>query len=381
MSRPAAIIGVGQTKHAKARADLSIPGLCREAAGRALADAGLDWPDIEAVVIGKAPDAFEGIMQPELFLADALGATGKPMLRVHTAGSVGGSTVIVASHLVESGIHGRVLAVAWEKQSEGNAQWGLAGGRSGGIGAGGAFAPYIRAYMERSRAPEYIGWQVAVKDRLNALKNPYAHLQLADISLEKVKESPMLWDPIHFLESCPSSDGACAVVIGDQDAAAAAPRPPAWVVATSVRSEPSTFPGRDAVRPQAGVDCAHDVYRQAGITDPKAQIDVAELYVPFSWYEPMWLEGHDIAPPGGGWKMVDDGETEIEGAFPVNPSGGVLSSNPIGASGMLRMAEAANQVRGQAGEHQVDGARVSLGQAYGGNAQYFAMAIFSSTRS
>ena len=381
MSRPAAIIGVGQTKHAKARADLSIPGLCREAAGRALADAGLDWPDIEAVVIGKAPDAFEGIMQPELFLADALGATGKPMLRVHTAGSVGGSTVIVGSHLVESAIHGRVLAVAWEKQSEGNAQWGLAGGRSGGIGAGGAFAPYIRAYMERSHAPEYIGWQVAVKDRLNALKNPYAHLQLADISLEKVKESPMLWDPIHFLESCPSSDGACAVVIGDQEAAAAAPRPPAWVVATSVRSEPSTFPGRDAVRPQAGVDCAHDVYRQAGITDPKAQIDVAELYVPFSWYEPMWLEGHDIAPPGGGWKMVDDGETEIEGAFPVNPSGGVLSSNPIGASGMLRMAEAANQVRGQAGEHQVDGARVSLGQAYGGNAQYFAMAIFSSTRS
>jgi acetyl-CoA C-acetyltransferase len=381
MSRPAAIIGVGQTKHAKARADLSIPGLCREAAGRALEDAGLDWPDIEAVVIGKAPDAFEGIMQPELFLADALGATGKPMLRVHTAGSVGGSTVIVASHLVESGIHGRVLAVAWEKQSEGNAQWGLAGGRSGGIGAGGAFAPYIRAYMERSRAPEYIGWQVAVKDRLNALKNPYAHLQLADISLEKVKESPILWDPIHFLESCPSSDGACAVVIGDQAAAAAAPRPPAWVVATSVRSEPSTFPGRDAVRPQAGVDCAHDVYRQAGITNPKGEIDVAELYVPFSWYEPMWLEGHDIAPAGGGWKMVDDGETEIGGTFPVNPSGGVLSSNPIGASGMLRMAEAANQVRGEAGEHQVEGARVSLGQAYGGNAQYFAMAIFSSTLS
>ena len=379
MSRPAAIIGVGQTKHAKARADLSIPGLCREAAGRALEDAGLDWPDVEAVVIGKAPDAFEGIMQPELFLADALGATGKPMLRVHTAGSVGGSTVIVASHLVESGIHGRVLAVAWEKQSEGNAQWGLAGGRSGGIGAGGAFAPYIRAYMERSHAPEYIGWQVAVKDRLNALKNPYAHLQLADISLEKVKESPMLWDPIHFLESCPSSDGACAVVIGDEQAAAAAPRPPAWIIATSVRSEPSTFPGRDAVRPQAGVDCAHDVYRQAGITDPKAEIDVAELYVPFSWYEPMWLEGHDIAGPGAGWKMVDEGETELTGSFPVNPSGGVLSSNPIGASGMLRMAEAANQVRGQAGEHQVEGARVSLGQAYGGNAQYFAMAIFSSS--
>jgi acetyl-CoA C-acetyltransferase len=380
VAQPAAIIGFGQTKHAKARADLSMPGLCREAAVRALEDAGLDWGDIDAVVIGKAPDAFEGVMQPELFLADALGAAGKPMIRVHTAGSVGGSTVIVAGHLVESGIHQRVLAVAWEKQSEGNAQWGLAGGRSGGIGAGGAFAPFIRAYIERSGAPEYIGWQIAVKDRLNALKNPYAHLQLPDISIEKVKESPMLWDPIHFLESCPSSDGAAAVVIGDEKAAKASPRPPAWIVATSVKSEPTVFPGRDAVRPQAGVDCAIELYKSAGITDPAREIDVAELYVPFTWYEPMWLEGHNIAPLGDGWKMVDRGDTEMTGSFPVNPSGGVLSSNPIGASGMLRLAEAANQVRGQAGEHQIDGAKLSLGQAYGGNAQYFSMAIFSSTQ-
>ncbi|HEY2430613.1 MAG TPA: thiolase domain-containing protein [Acidimicrobiales bacterium] len=379
MAEPAAIIGFGQTKHAKARADLSMPGLCREAASRALEDAGLDWKDIDAVVIGKAPDAFEGVMQPELFLADALGAAGKPMLRVHTAGSVGGSTVVVAAHMVEAGLHARVLAVAWEKQSEGNAQWGLAGGRSGGIGAGGAFAPFIRSYIERTNAPEYIGWQVAVKDRLNALKNPYAHLKLPDISLEKVKESPMLWDPIHFLESCPSSDGAAAVVIGNEREAKKAPRPPAWIIATSVRSEPTQFPGRDAVRPQAGVECAHDLYRQAGITNPAEEIDAAELYVPFSWYEPMWLEGHDIAGPGEGWKMVDRGDTELTGSFPVNPSGGVLSSNPIGASGMLRLAEAANQVRGQAGEHQVEGAKLALGQAYGGNAQYFSMAIFSST--
>jgi acetyl-CoA C-acetyltransferase len=378
MAEPCAIVGIGQTKHDKSRADVSMAGLVREAAIRALDDAGLTWRDMDAVVLGKAPDAFEGVMQPELFLADALGAAGKPVFRVHTAGSVGGSTAIVGMHLIESRIHERVLVVAFEKQSEGNAQWGLAGGRSGGIGAGGAFAPFIRAYIERSGAPEYIGWQVAVKDRLNALKNPYAHLQLADISIEKVKDSPMLWDPIHFLESCPSSDGACAMVLTDQAGGRAAAAAPAWVLATSVRSELSTFPGRDAVRPQAGVDCAHDVYRQAGITDPHRQIDVAELYVPFSWYEPMWLEGHDIASAGEGWKMTDRGDTEITGSFPVNPSGGVLSSNPIGASGMLRLAEAALQVRGQAGEHQVGGARVALGQAYGGNAQYFSMAVFSS---
>ena len=375
---PCAVIGIGQTKHSKARTDVSLTGLVREAAQRALDDAQMTWQDIDSVVIGKAPDAFEGIMMPELFLADALGAAGKPIMRVHTAGSVGGTTAVVAAHLVQSRVHRRVLTVAFEKQSEGNAQWGLAGGRSGGMGAGGIFAPHMRSYIERSGAPEHIGWKVAVKDRLNALKNPYAHLQLKDISLEKVKESPMLWDPIRFLESCPSSDGACAMVLTDEAGGKQASTPPAWVKATAVRSELGTFPGRDAVRPQAGVECSADLYRQAGITDPRAEIDVAELYVPFSWYEPMWLEGHDIAGPGEGWKMVDTDATAIDGDFPVNPSGGVLSSNPIGASGMLRCAEAALQVRGQAGEHQVDGAKVALAQAYGANAQFFAMWVVAS---
>jgi acetyl-CoA C-acetyltransferase len=375
---PCAVIGIGQTKHSKARRDVSMAGLVREAAQRALDDAGMDWTDIDSVVVGKAPDAFEGVMMPELYLADALGAVGKPLMRVHTAGSVGGTTAVVAAHLVQSRVHRRVLAVAFEKQSEGNAQWGLAGGRSGGMGAGGIFAPWMRSYIERSGAPEHIGWMVAVKDRQNALKNPYAHLRLADISIEKVKESPMLWEPIRFLESCPSSDGACAVVLTDEAGGKAASSPPAWVRATAVRSELGTFPGRDPVRPQAGVDCAADLYRAAGVTDPRRDFDVAELYVPFSWYEPMWLEGHDIAGPGEGWKMVDSGATAIDGDFPVNPSGGVLSSNPIGASGMLRFAEAALQVRGAAGEHQVDGAKLALAQAYGGAAQFFAMWVVSS---
>ncbi|HET6810212.1 MAG TPA: thiolase domain-containing protein [Acidimicrobiales bacterium] len=378
MAERCAVVGVGQTNFKKKREDVSIAGLLREAIDRALEDADLSIKDIDAVVIGKAPDAFEGIVQPEIFLADALGATNKPLLRVHTAGSVGGSTFVVGAHHVITGVHERVLAVSWEKQSEGNAQWGLAGGRSGGIGAGGAFAPWMRAYIQESGAPDYIGWMVAVKDRRNAAKNPYAHLKMPDITLETVKESPMLWDPIRFHESCPSSDGACAVVLTNEAGAKRAPRPAAWVHALAVRTELGQFPGRNPVRPQAGVDCAHDVYRQAGITDPRAQIDMAELYVPFSWYEPMWLEGHDIAGPGEGWKMVDSGETDIDGSFPVNPSGGVLSTNAIGASGMVRFAECCLQVRGMAGEHQIDGARTALAQAYGGAAQYFAMGVLRS---
>lgn len=377
-----AIVGIGQTHHKSRRWDVSLGGLVREAATRALEDADMDWADIDAVVLGKAPDLFEGVMKPELYLTDALGAAGKPMFRVHTAGSVGGTTAIVASHHVETGRHRRVLAVGYQKQSEGNAQFALGSGRGASIGAGGAFAPYMRAYIYRTGAPMDIGPMVAVKDRLNALKNPYAHLKLADITIESVKASPMMWDPVHYLESCPSSDGACAVIFTDREggeAAAKAGRQPAWVLGSAVRSEPSQFPGRDPVAPQGAADCAADVFRQAGITQPQRQIDCAELYVPFSWYEPMWLEGHHIAELGAGWKMVETGATSLGGSFPVNMSGGVLSSNPIGASGLLRFAEAALQVRGMAGEHQVDGAKVALAQAYGAAAQYFSMWVVASS--
>src|ERR687883_1102310 len=142
-----AVVGIGQTKHRSARKDVSMAGLVREAAQEALEDAGMTWKDIDAVVIGKAPDMFEGVAMPELFFADALGAVGKPMLRVHTAGSVGGSTAIMATHLVSSGAHKRVLVVCFEKQSESNATWALSirlpftGGSV--TGAGGYFAPVI----------------------------------------------------------------------------------------------------------------------------------------------------------------------------------------------------------------------------------------------
>ena len=376
-NQPCAVVGIGQTKHAAKRSDVSMPGLVREAAKRALDDAQLDWTDIDAVVIGKAPDMFEGLVQPELVLAGALGAVGKPMMRVHTAGSVGGSTAVVASHLVTSGKHRRVLTVAYEKQSESNAMWALSQRfpfmPPVAAGAGGYFAPIIRAYMRRTGAPDDIGAQVALKDRQNALKNPYAHLHMPDLTLDAIMASPMLWDPVRYHETCPSSDGAVAMVLSNEPIG---PRPPAWVLSTGMRTEPLLFPCRDEVNPRAGADLAKQLYIDAGITP--AQVDVAELYVPFSWYEPMWLENVGLAESG--WRAVAHGDTRIGGRIPVNCSGGVLSTNPIGASGMLRFAEAALQVRGLAGEHQVDGAEIALGHAYGGGSQFFSMWLVGSER-
>jgi acetyl-CoA C-acetyltransferase len=92
----------------------------------------------------------------------------------------------------------------------------------------------------------------------------------------------------------------------------------------------------------------------------------------------MWLESLGFAAEGEGWKLTESGATALDGSMPVNMSGGVLSSNPIGASGMLRFAEAALQVRGAAGEHQVDGAQRALGHAYGGGSQFFAMWVVGS---
>ena len=158
------------------------------------------------------------------------------------------------------------------------------------------------------------------------------------------------------------------------------PGPVAWIKGTAMRSEPTMSASRDTVLPRGGAECAADVYRQAGITNPREEVDCVEMYVPFSWFEPMWLENLGFAGSGEGWRLVEEGVTQLDGDLPVNMSGGVLSSNPIGASGMLRFAEAANQVRGLAGEHQVDGARTAVGHAYGGGSQFFAMWVVGSEK-
>jgi acetyl-CoA C-acetyltransferase len=378
--RAAAVLGVGQTKHSSRRADVSIAGLVREAIDRALADAGLEHRDIDAVVMGKAPDMLEGVAQPEQFLAGAVGAHLKPYIRVHTAGSVGASTALAATTLVQSGLYERVLTVAWEKQSEGNAMWALSPNMPFTpplvAGAGGFFAPYCRAYMTKTGCPPHIGPVVAANARDNATRNEYAHLR-EPMTVEDVMNSPVLWDPIRFGETCPSSDGACALVIGSDAAAKRAPRRVAWIKSGYSYAEAMWVPGRDQVSPHAGRICAKAVYDKAGIRSPWKEIQTIEIYVPFAWFEPMWLENLGFCDVGEGWKIVDRGEQKMGAHLPVNPSGGVLATNPIGASGMLRLGEAALQVMGRAGAHQVPNVRNALGHAYGGGAQYFAMWIVS----
>ena len=171
---------------------------------------------------------------------------------------------------MQAGIHERVLTVAFEKQSESEAMWALSlpipFQPPMHAGAGGYFAPHIRSYMARSKAPDHIGILVALKDRQNALKNPYAHLHEHEISFDSIKDSMMLWDPIRYAETCPSSDGACTLVLASESVADRTASP-AWVHGTAMRSEPTMSADHDPVLPRGGSDCAADVYRQAGITN------------------------------------------------------------------------------------------------------------------
>ena len=340
----------------------------------------MTWSDIDAVVIGKAPDMFEGVMMPELYLADALGAVGKPMIRVHTAGSVGGSTAMVATH---SSRPACTSACSPSRSRSSRSPTPCGRCRADAVpaaavaGAGGYFAPLIRGYMRRSKAPEDIGIKVAFKDRLNALKNPYAHLHEPDITYESVKESPMLWDPIRYPETCPSSDGACAMVLGREkvgDEAAAQGRSPAWIHGTAVRSEPTMSAGRDTGEPAgrraaAPRPCTRGRHHRPPRAD-RLRRDLRAVQVVRADVagEPR------LRRPGEGWKMVEDGATEIDGDLPVNMSRRrALAPTRSAPPGMIRFAEAAMQVRGPAGEHQVDGARLAVGHAYGGGSQFFAM--------
>ena len=243
-------------------------------------------------------------------------------------------------------------------------------------GGSGTFCAADRAHIRRAKAP-HDGLEGGDQGPPQCAQDPLAHLH-SEPTLEQCAQAPVLWDPINYLETCPSSDGACAMVLSSEAAAKRAPKKPAFVQGTSLRSEPIFFPGRDQVSPQAGRDCAADVFAQAQIRNPLDELDMAELYVPFSWFEPMWLENLGFAAPGEGWRLVEDGVTD-GGALPTNVSGGVLSSNPIGASGMIRFAEAARQVRGLAGAHQVEGCRRAVGHAYGGGSQFFAMWVVGET--
>lgn len=374
MKRNVAIIGGGQTYHAARRHDVNQPELVNEAVRAALDDARMSIDEIDAVLLGNM-EFFEGQHMTDCWVADSIGCFGKPGLKITTGGTVGATIVAAGMHHVASGLFDRVLCIGFEKQEEGDTNAILSGvahplyGRSMAGAAVGYFAMMGTSYMATWGAREEHSAMVAVKARQNARKNEYAHLKL-NITIEDVLNSRMLAYPIRILDMCPASNGACAVILADERTARDRCEKPVWIRAMdTAHNEQFELDWRDVTtrRPIFSRVSASRLYKKLGVTDPAAYFDVFEIYEPATWAELVWYEDLGLCEPGEGFRLIEDGITEIDGTMPVNPSGGVLSTNCIGASAMLRIWEGALQIRGDAGEHQVprEVHRV-LATAYGG---------------
>jgi len=374
MKRNVAIIGGGQTYHAARRHDVNQVELVNEAVRASLSDADISLDEIDAILLGNM-EFFEGTHLTDCWLVDGSGAYGKPGLKITTGGTVGATIVGAGVHHVASGLFDKVLCIGFEKQEEGDTGAILSAvahplyGRSVAGAAVGYFAMMGTSYMATWGATEIHSAIVAVKARQNARKNKYAHLKL-DITVEDVLNSRMLAYPIRMLDMCPASNGACAMVLADEKTARDRCKKPVWIRALeTVHNEQFELDWRDVStsKPLFSRIGAERIYKRLGVRNPADYFDVFEIYEPATWAELVWYEDLGLCERGGGYKLIERGITEINGDIPVNPSGGVLSTNCIGASAMLRVWEATLQIRGEAGGHQVPREpKRALTTAYGG---------------
>ncbi len=221
-----------------------------------------------------------------------------------------------------------------------------------GINETTAAAFQMREYMQRFGVSEEQCAKVAVKNLGNALFNPYAHVKKR-VTVEDVLNSETVSDPLKALECAPKSEGVASVLLASGDAAERFTDKPVWIKGFGTSMDHFNLGDRDLLNGQLTV-AAERAYRMAGIRQPRKEIDLAEICEPYAFQELLWCEKLGFCPDGEGGKLIDSGETQMYGAFPVNPSGGVLAMNPYVSRGLYRVIEAAMQIRGRAGEHQVD---------------------------
>ncbi len=361
-NRNVGIIGVGQSAFSSHREEVNQPEMIHEAVVEALQGAGITMDEVDCIVHGNM-ELFEMIHQPDLWHTIGTGAWGKETLRVTTGGTTGATLVCAADHLVASGLHDIVLAIGFEKLQEGHTTGGITNmadplwGRQLQTGAltGMTAADLIDEFGEE-RAK-----RVAMKYRIqmdkHAMRNPKAHRRLGlefDQAEELAQNSPPLVGELRMIHMCSQSDGACAMIFASEEKARQLCKQPAWIVdhITAHREEMFCLFG-DAPVLSTHRYAAERLFGRNGIDDPRRQIDLFEMYDPSAWWAVDWLREFLLLEGDAHLKMVENGDIAIDGAFPVNPSGGVIASNPIGATAMVRVAEAALQIMGRAGDHQV----------------------------
>ena len=376
MSGKVFVVGVGMTKFEKPGArDWDYPDMAREAGTAALADAGIDYREVQQAyvgyVYGESTSGQRAVYE--------LGMTGIPVINVNNNCSTGSTALFLAAQAVRSGQVDCALALGFEKMQKGSlgstytdreqpmARHLMA--LSGLYEFAMPPAPYMFGaagleHMARygSTAEQFA--KIGVKNHQHSANNPYAQFQ--DVyTLEEVLASRQIYGPLTKLQCSPTSDGSGAVILAGEDFVdrhGLAGQAVEIIGQSMVTDLEHTFTAQSAIT-LVGADmtraAATKVYDQAGIGPD--DVDVIELHDCFSTNELLTYEALGLCPEGDGGKLVDAGDTGYGGRWVVNPSGGLISKgHPLGATGLAQCSELTWQLRGIADNRQVAGAKVAL---------------------
>ena len=372
MGNKVAIVATGQTHHRSIRRDVNGQELINEAVVRALADAELTIDDIDGVVIGNM-DHFEGINYVDCWSIDGSGGFMKPTIKLTTGGTTGATLAIAGYHLVASGMFDRLLVIGWEKNSESDTTGAIITctdpivERPIVAGAISGLACEAQAYMHKYGATPRDAARVSVRDHRHGCNNPYSHLQI-ELSIDDVLNSPVLADPLRLHDMCPRTDGACAVIFAREGLAEKITPTPVWVLATANRHMYADYSDvLDMTSLLSMVEASNEIWGKLGVKEPLKEVDVIELYQPYSWAGMSWIEDMGLCKKGEAPRLIWDGVTDMGGELPINPSGGVICSNPIGATGLIRCAEVVLQIQGKAEGRQVPDVKLGVSTGFGGN--------------
>ena len=371
--RDVAVIGVGMQKWGELW-QKSLRDIFTESAMLAIDDAGVDR--IDSMYVGcMTSGLFVGQEHLGSLLADYLGVAPVPALRVESACASGGAAFRQAFLDVASGANDIVLAGGVEKMTDvdgGGATYALSTAADAeyevyhGVTFPGLYAMIAAAHMERYGTTREQLAHVAVKNHQNGAKNPLAQYPF-EVTVEQVMGSIMIADPLTILDCSPITDGAAAVILCPLDMAKKlSGKPPVKVLASAHATDTIALHGRADITWLAAVEKAgQKAYAQAG-TSP-SDMDFAEVHDCFTIAEISVIEALGFFERGKGGTGAESGETAMGGRIPVNPSGGLKSKgHPVGATGVAQIVETVKQLRGDAGERQVAGAKIGLTENMGG---------------
>jgi acetyl-CoA acetyltransferase len=349
----ALVSGVGMTPFGK-HPDESVEDLGAAAVSEALEDAGVAASDIGAVVSSNVLGG-GGVGQRVL---ERVGLLGLPVVNVENACASGSTAVHLARGMIEAGQHDTILVVGAERMT-GLFQGGITLDRTDrptriGLTIPAVYALWAQAYMQRHGVPPELLANVTVKNRAYGANNPLAMFK-APVTAEEVLASKPVADPLTLLQSCANSDGAAALVL-TRETDGAGPRRPVRILGSGLASGRPIDRTTDLARLEVSRASAEAAYRSAGLTPQ--DLDLAEIHDAFTIGEVLATEALGIA--GEGRALLDD-------LIPINVSGGLLSKgHPVGATGVAQIVELTKQLRGEAGNRQVEGPRTAIAHTVGG---------------